>query len=71
MTPFKAGLIAIVLIAIGSYFGFTKANPFDNPYELNAVFTDANRLAVRSPVRIAGVEIGKVKAVEPMRKARA
>ena len=66
MGPFAAGLIAVVLITIGTYLAFTKANPFANPYELNAVFENTNRLANKSPVRIAGVEIGKVVNVEPM-----
>lgn len=66
VSPFMAGALAVVLIAVGSYFGFTKQNPFANPYELNAVFENANRLAERSPVRIAGVDIGKVSKVEPM-----
>lgn len=66
MSPFKAGALAVVLIALGSYFGFTKQNPFADPYELNAVFENANRLAERSPVRIAGVDIGKVVKVEPL-----
>jgi len=61
---FLAGLIAIALIAVGTFFGFTKANPFANPYELTAMFETANNLKPDSPVRIAGVDIGKVKAVE-------
>ena len=66
MTPFKAGAIAVVLIALFTYFAFTKANPFASPYELNALFDNANRLAQRSPVRIAGVDVGKVVKVEPL-----
>ena len=66
MNPIWSGGIAVVLIAIAVYFAFTKANPFANPYELNAVFESANQLRVNSPVRTAGVEIGKVKKVEPM-----
>ncbi len=64
MSPFLAGLIAIALIAIGSYFGFTKANPFASPYELTAVFENASSLKPKSPVRIAGVEAGIVEKVE-------
>ena len=64
MSRFTAGLIAIVLIAVGTFLAFTKANPFSNPYELQAVFRNANNLNVGSPVRIAGVEVGKVKGVE-------
>ena len=66
MSPFKAGAIAAILIALGAYFGFTKSNPFADPYELNAVFENTNRLANRSPVRIAGVDVGKVVDIEPM-----
>ena len=36
MSPFKAGAIAVVLIALVTYFAFTKENPFASPYELNA-----------------------------------
>jgi ABC-type transporter Mla subunit MlaD len=64
MSPVVAGLIAIVLIVVGSYFGFTKANPFANPYELTAVFENASSLKPGSPVRIAGVDAGIVKKVE-------
>ena len=64
MSPFLAGLIAIALIAVGSWFGFTKANPFASPYELTAVFENASSLKPKSPVRIAGVEAGTVKKVE-------
>jgi ABC-type transporter Mla subunit MlaD len=51
-------------VVVASYFGFTKANPFANPYELQAVFDTVNNLKPRSPVRIAGVEVGKVTKVE-------
>jgi virulence factor Mce-like protein len=65
MPRFQAGVIALVLIATFSYFGFTKANPFAHPYTLKAEFKTANNLRPNSPVRIAGVEVGKVKKVEP------
>ena len=66
LSPFAAGLIAIVVIVVGAYFAFTKANPFDDPYELNFVVRSANELKQRSPVRVAGVEVGKVTNVEPI-----
>jgi phospholipid/cholesterol/gamma-HCH transport system substrate-binding protein len=66
MSPFRAGLLAITVIGVLTYFGFTKANPFANPYELKATFATANNLKPRSPVRIAGVEVGKVTKVEPI-----
>ncbi len=55
-----AGLIALVVISIGIYFGFTKANPFAHPFLLKAVFPTSNTLRKASPVRIAGVNVGKV-----------
>ncbi|HZB06779.1 MAG TPA: MlaD family protein [Thermoleophilaceae bacterium] len=64
MSVFKAGVLAITVIVLLAYFGFTKANPFANPYELKALFRDVENLKVRSPVRIAGVEVGKVTKVE-------
>jgi phospholipid/cholesterol/gamma-HCH transport system substrate-binding protein len=66
MNAYKAGLIFAVLTLIVVYFAFSKANPFSNPYELNAIFDHANDVKPRSPVRIAGVEVGKVKSVEPL-----
>ena len=66
MTNFRTGLLAIVVIALGAYLAFTKANPFANPYEFRAVFRDVNNLKPSSPVRIAGVEVGVVKKVEPL-----
>jgi len=62
-STFRAGLIAIALISLFAYFGFTKSNPFASPEKLEAVFVNANGLKANSPVRIAGVEMGKVKKV--------
>ncbi|HEX8856300.1 MAG TPA: MlaD family protein [Thermoleophilaceae bacterium] len=66
LSPFQAGLIATVIIAIVSFLVFSKDIPFTNPYELKAVFNNATTLAPNSPVRIAGVEVGKVKSVDAM-----
>jgi phospholipid/cholesterol/gamma-HCH transport system substrate-binding protein len=66
MSPFKAGVLAIVVIGLLSYFGFSKSNPFAHPYRLQAMFADARNLQPRAPVRIAGVEVGKVKKIEPV-----
>ena len=67
MNPVKAGVIALVLIVIGVYLGFTKSIPVGNPYEVKAVFKNSNMVANRSPVRIAGVDVGKVTKVERYR----
>jgi phospholipid/cholesterol/gamma-HCH transport system substrate-binding protein len=60
----KVGLIAIVVIVVACYFGFTKANPFADRFELSAAFRTANDIKAGSAVRVAGVNVGKVKSVE-------
>jgi len=67
MSPFRAGVLALVVLGLFAYFGFSKSNPFANPYQFKAVFNDVNNLKPNSPVRIAGVEVGKVKKVEPVK----
>jgi virulence factor Mce-like protein len=64
MSTFRAGLIALALIALFAYFGFTKSNPFSSPPTITAVFENTTGLKPKSPVRIAGVEMGKVKSVK-------
>ena len=66
MSRFKAGLIALVLIVVAVFFAFTKANPFASPYKLTAVFRSANNIKPNSPVRIAGVNVGKVTGVSAL-----
>ena len=61
---FQVGLAAILLIALATYFAFAKDIPFTRGYEMTAVFEDTSALAIGSPVRIAGVEVGKVTKVE-------
>ncbi|MBE2318222.1 MCE family protein [Solirubrobacter sp. CPCC 204708] len=60
------GLLAVAVIAVIMYFGFTKDIPLKSGFELRAQFQSANSIRPNSPVRIAGVEVGKVKAVEPV-----
>jgi phospholipid/cholesterol/gamma-HCH transport system substrate-binding protein len=64
LSEFHVGLLALVLIAALILFAFTKFNPFSNPYELHAGFNDARNINVGSPVRIAGVEVGRVSKLE-------
>ena len=64
MDRFRAGVIALIVIAVGTYFAFAKEVPFRSPYELNAVFRSAVNVKERQPVRIAGVDVGQVVAVE-------
>lgn len=61
-------LIAIVFIlvfTIGPYLAFTGHVPFTSyGYEVNATFTNSANIALNSPVRIAGIDVGKVIATE-------
>ena len=66
VSPVVAGAIAAILIAVGTFFGFSRLNPFHHPYEFTATFQSANNLTTKSPVRIAGVEVGAVTKVEPI-----
>jgi phospholipid/cholesterol/gamma-HCH transport system substrate-binding protein len=54
-------VIFILVFTIGPYVAFTKHIPFTSyGYELKATFTNSANIALKSPVRIAGVEVGKV-----------
>jgi phospholipid/cholesterol/gamma-HCH transport system substrate-binding protein len=63
MSPLRAGAIALVLIAVATYFAFAKELPFSRGYQIKAVFENSNLVQQRTPVRIAGVDIGEVVAV--------
>jgi virulence factor Mce-like protein len=58
------GLVALVLVAIATYTAFGGRYPWQKDYELKAVVASGLELQSRSPVRIAGVEVGRVKKVE-------
>ena len=59
----RNGLILIALVVIGVYLGWTKEIPFQSHFELKAVFQNAVNIRKDSPVRIAGVNVGKVENV--------
>jgi phospholipid/cholesterol/gamma-HCH transport system substrate-binding protein len=60
----NAGLIALAVILAVTYLGFTKDIPFSRGFQVKAVFESANSIRPNSPVRIAGVNVGKVKKIE-------
>jgi virulence factor Mce-like protein len=62
-SPFKVGAIVLVVLVAVTYLGFTKSIPFRHHYEIHAVFRTANNVKPNSPVRIAGVNVGKVTGV--------
>jgi ABC-type transporter Mla subunit MlaD len=58
-------VIFILVFTIGPYLAFTKHLPFTSyGYELKATFANSANIAQKSPVRIAGVEVGKVISTE-------
>ena len=60
LSTLTIGLIALAAVLVVVYLGFTKDIPFTHGFELKAEFESANNLRTNSPVRIAGVEVGKV-----------
>jgi phospholipid/cholesterol/gamma-HCH transport system substrate-binding protein len=65
------GLMALLLAAVVLFFGFTKDIPFTHGFIVKAQFESANSIRPNSPVRIAGVEVGKVKSVDGMEGSNA
>lgn len=58
-------VIFILVFTVGPYLAFTKHIPFTSyGYELQATFANSANIAQKSPVRIAGVEVGKVVSSE-------
>jgi phospholipid/cholesterol/gamma-HCH transport system substrate-binding protein len=65
------GLMGLIFGLVILYFGFTKDIPFTQGFRIKAQFESANSIRPNSPVRIAGVEVGKVKAVEGLEGSNA
>jgi virulence factor Mce-like protein len=63
-SPATIGLIALAVILVLVFLGFTKDIPFTRGYQVKAEFESANSIRTNSPVRIAGVNVGKVKKIE-------
>jgi phospholipid/cholesterol/gamma-HCH transport system substrate-binding protein len=62
--PVRFGIIVLVIIAIVVFFGFTKHIPFKQGFRIKAVFSSAINIRPKSPVRIAGVAVGKVVSIQ-------
>jgi phospholipid/cholesterol/gamma-HCH transport system substrate-binding protein len=67
--PVRTGAFVVVLVALVTYFGFTKHIPFKHGFQLNAQFATAVNVHPKSPVRIAGVDVGKVSSIKRQGKA--
>jgi phospholipid/cholesterol/gamma-HCH transport system substrate-binding protein len=64
ITPIGAGLMAVTAAFVAVWLAFGGPHPFDRKFELRAVVESGSELHSRTPVRIAGVDVGKVKKVE-------
>jgi ABC-type transporter Mla subunit MlaD len=54
-------IIFILVFTVGPYLAFTKHVPFTSyGYTLKATFSNSANISTNSPVRIAGVDVGKV-----------
>jgi ABC-type transporter Mla subunit MlaD len=62
--PVRFGVILIVVTAIVIYFGFTKHIPYKHGFRLKGVFATAVNVSPKSPVRVAGVVVGKVSSIQ-------
>jgi ABC-type transporter Mla subunit MlaD len=62
--PVRFGLITVIVLVVLVYFGFTKHLPFKHGYQLHGVFASAQNIKPKSPVRIAGVDVGKVTGIK-------
>lgn len=61
---FRAGLLCLGVVFSIVYLVFGGPLPFRGGYEVDAILTSANELHGGSPVRIAGVNVGKVVSVQ-------
>ncbi len=62
-SPLVVGVVVLALVAVGTYLGFKKDIPFTKGYRVSAVFESSNSIRKNSPVRIAGVNVGKVQKI--------
>jgi virulence factor Mce-like protein len=60
----RAGAVAVLAILAVTYAAFGDGLPFQHHDEIRAVFTTANQLRPENPVRLAGVDIGKVTSIQ-------
>ena len=67
--PSTIGLIALAVIVVIVVPRLHQGHPVHAPYEVKAVFQSANSIRAGSPVRIAGVNVGKVAKIEAAGRA--
>jgi phospholipid/cholesterol/gamma-HCH transport system substrate-binding protein len=60
-----AGLLLLAVVVVGVAAAFHKRNPFADRFELRLAFTQNTALRPGAPVRVAGVDVGEVRRIEP------
>jgi hypothetical protein len=60
----RFAIVLLLIAAVAVYFGFTKHIPFKHGFILKAQFSSAMNVHSKSPVRIAGVDVGKVASIK-------
>lgn len=61
--PVRFAVVMLLVVAVAIYFGFTKHVPFKHGFRLKAEFSTAVNIHPKSPVRVAGVDVGKVTSI--------
>lgn len=57
------GAASLVVLALLTWAVFAKRLPFGHRYEIRGVFASASQLRPGSPVRVAGVDVGRVTGI--------
>jgi virulence factor Mce-like protein len=63
MNPIAISVITIVVVVAITYYAFSQQIPFVHQYTMHALVNNSVAVRTDSPVRIAGVEVGKVENV--------
>ncbi len=69
--PMRAGILTVIALVAVTYYGFAKDNPFHRPFHLNVVVANSAGVKPGSIVRIAGIDVGAVNAIERYNGAEA
>ena len=64
LRPELLGALVILGVIAAFYLSATKDLPFTGGHEVHLQFESANQIAPNAPVRIAGVNVGKVESIE-------
>ncbi|WP_158276769.1 MlaD family protein [Paraconexibacter algicola] len=58
-------MLTVLLVAVAVYAAFVRTTPLSQPFEIRGQFLTANQLREGNPVRVAGVDVGRVTGIRP------